>query len=134
MMSLKERKIRELVPLPKDQKHITERWVFVKKSNYRTKACFVGKGFIQVFGIDYEETFSPVAIFETLHFIISLSTLHNGELEVLDVKMAFFYGKLDKEIYMQQPEGYVIKGKETYVCKLQKSIYGLKQAALQWNK
>ena len=60
--------------------------------------------------------------------------LHNWELEALDVKTAFLYGNLDKEIYMRQPEGFVIKGQEKQVCQQKKSLYGLKQAALQWNK
>jgi len=95
-----------------------ERWVFMKKSDSRTKAHFIAKGFTQVFGNDYEETFSPVARFETLCLIISLAALHDWKIEALDVKMAFLYGELDEEIYMQQPEGYVIKGKETDVCRL----------------
>ena len=90
--------------------------MFIKKSDSRTKAHFIAKGFTQVFGIDYKETFSPVARFETLHLIISLAALHDWELKALDVKMAFLYGELDEEIYMQQPEGYVVKGKETYIC------------------
>jgi len=134
MKSLKKRKVWDLVFLPKGRKPIIGRWVFIKKSDSRTKAHFIAKGFTQVFSIDYEETFSPVARFETLHLIISLTTLHNWELEALNVKTAFLYDKLDKEIYMQQPECYVIKNKETYVYRLQKSIYELKQAALKWDK
>ena len=134
MKSLKERKVWNLVPLSKGQKSIMGRWVFIKKSDGRTKAHFIAKGFTQVFSIDYKEIFSLIARFETLHLIISLTALHDWELEALDVKTAFLYGKLDKQIYMQQPKGYVVKGKVTYVCRLQKSIYGLKQTALQWNK
>ena len=92
------------------------------------------KGFTQIFEIDYEETFSPVARFETVHLVLALAALHDWEIKVLDVKIAFLYDKLDEEIYMVQSEGFVVKGQESKVCCLQKAIYGLKQAALQWNK
>ena len=92
------------------------------------------KRFTQVFGIDYENTFSPVVRFETLHLLLSLAVLHDWEIEALDVKTAFLFGELDEEIYMEQPEGFVEKGKEKKVCRLGKAIYGLKQAVLQWNK
>ena len=89
------------------------------------------KGFTQVFGIDYENTFSPVARFETLHLLLSLVALHDWEIKALDVKTAFLFGKLDEEIYMEQPEGFIVKGQGRGVCQLRKAIYGLKQATLQ---
>ena len=92
------------------------------------------KGFTQIFRIDYEETFSPVARFETVHLVLALAALHNWEIKVLDVKTVFLFGKLDEEIYMVQPEGFIVKGQESKVCCLQKAIYDFKQAALQWNK
>ena len=88
------------------------------------------KGFTQIFGINYKETFSPVARFETVHLVLALAALHNWEIKALDVKTAFLFGKPDKEIYMVQPEGSIVKGQESKVCRLQKAIYGLKQAAL----
>ena len=72
--------------------------------------------------------------FKTLRLLLSLAALHDWEIEALDVKTAFLFGKLDEEIYMEQPKGFVVKGKEKKVCQLGKAIYGLKQAALQWNK
>ena len=131
---LYERKVWELVDLPKGRKPIKGRWVFALKSDGRRKSHFVMKGFTQVFGIDYENTFSPVVRFETLCLLLSLAALHDWEIEALDVKTAFLFGKLDEEIYMKQPEGFMVKGKEKKVCQLRKAIYGLKQAALQWNK
>ena len=128
-----ERKVWELVDLPKCRKPIKGRWVFALKSDGRRKSCFVTKGFTQVFRIDYENTFS-VARFETLCLLLSLAALHDWEIEALDVKTAFLFGELDEEIYMEQPEGFMVKGKEKKVCRLRKAIYGLKQAALQWNK
>ena len=67
----------------------------------------VAKGFTQVYGIDFEETFSPVAQFETIRILLALAALEDWDIESLDVKTAYLYGELDEEIYMEQPEGYV---------------------------
>jgi len=123
-----------LVDLPKGHKSVKGRWVFAVKSDGHKKAQFVAKGFMQVFRIDYEETFSPVARFKTFWLFIALAALHDWELEALDVKTTFLFGELDEEIYLEQPKGFIIKGQKKKVCHLRKVIYGLKQAALQWNK
>ena len=68
------------------------------------------KGFTQIFRIDYEETFSPVARFETVCLVLALAALHDWEIKVLDVKTAFLFGELDEEIYMVQSEGFIVKG------------------------
>ena len=104
------------------------------KSDGYKKAWFVAKGFTQVFRIDYEKTFSLVARFETFQLLIALATLHNWEIKALDVKTTFLFGELDEEIYLKQSEGFIVKDQETKVCCLRKVIYGLKLAALQWNK
>jgi hypothetical protein len=132
--SLKERNVWELVDKPSDRKTVKGRWVFTVKSDGRKKARFVAKGFTQIFGLDYEDTFSPVARFETVCLLLALAALKDWDIESLDVKTAFLYGKLEEEIYMEQPEGYVQKGQESKVCRLLRAIYGLKQAPLQWNK
>ena len=75
-----------------------------------------------------------MARFETVYLVLALAILYDLEIEVLDVKTAFLFGKLDEEIYMMQPEGFIVKGQESKVCCLQKAIYDLKQAVLQWNK
>ena len=134
MKSLHERKVWNLVDLSKGHQPIKGRWIYAVKSDGHKKARFIAKGFTQVFRIDYENTFSPVARFETLWLLLSLAVLHNWELEALDVKTAFLFGELDEEIYMEQPEGFIVKDQERKVCWLRKAIYGLKQAALQWNK
>ena len=131
---MKEREVWDLTELPSNQKPITERWVFVKKSDSHIKAWFVIKGFIQVFGIDFEETFSLVARFKTVQLLLALATLEDWEIEELDMKTVFLFGDLDEEIYLTQPKGFIKKGHETLVCWLKKSLYGLKRAALQWNK
>ena len=123
-----------MVNLPEGHKPVKGRQVFALKSDRRKKAHFITKRFTQVFKINYENTFSPVARFETLRLLLSLAALHDWELEALDVKTSFLFGKLDEEIYMDQPKGFVIRGQEKKIYRLRKAIYSLKQAALQWNK
>lgn len=114
---------------------IAGRWTYVKKSNGYYKAHYVTKEFTQVYGIDYKETLSPVACFETCHLLLALTALKDWDLEVLDVKTTFLFSNLDnlKEICMVQLEGFSAKGQERKVCCLHKAIYGPKQAALQWS-
>jgi hypothetical protein len=132
--SLRERRVFELTDLPKGRKVVKNRWVFDLKSDGRKKARLVAKGFSQKEGIDFNEIFSPVVRFETVRLMLALSSLEDWHMEAVDVKTAFLYGKLDEEIYMQQPEGFKLKGQESKVLRLLRAIYGLKQAALAWWK
>ena len=122
----------KLVSLPHDKKPIKCRWRYMIKADGCFKARLVAKGFTQVQGIDYEETFSPVSRYESIQYILAHAALLDWEIEAMDVKTAFLYGELKEEIYMEQPEGFVVKGQEKKVCKLIKSIYGLKQARRVW--
>ena len=92
------------------------------------------KGFNQKKGIDFEEIFSLMVKMSFICGALGLAACLNLEVEQLDVKTAFLHGDLEEEIYMQQPEGFEVKGKENIVCKLNKSLYGLKQALRQWYK
>ena len=94
----------------------------------------MAKGFSQVEGIDYSDIFSPVVRFETVRLMLALAALEDWYMSGVDVKTAFLYGELDEELYMEQPEGFKIKGKEHMVLRLKRALYGLKQAALQWWK
>ncbi|RVW86375.1 Retrovirus-related Pol polyprotein from transposon TNT 1-94 [Vitis vinifera] len=94
-------------------------------------ARLVAKGFTQKEGIDYKDTFSPVSKKDSLRIIMALVAHFDLELHQMDVKTAFLNGNLDEDIYMEQPEGFAKKGNEHLVCKLKKSIYGLKQASRQ---
>ena len=114
---------------------MSSKWVFKIKKNSdgsieRFKARLVACGFSQVAGIDYDETFAPVAKFQSIQLILSLAAIHDLELHQMDVKTAFLYGRLDEEVFMEMPEGYAEgKGK---VWKLLRSLYGLKQAPRSW--
>ena len=121
-----------LVSPPKHQNVIKCKWVFMVQAEGHYKAHVVAKGFTQEHGIDYEETFSPVTRYESIGYLLAHATLEDWEIEAMDVKTAYLYGKLKEEIYMAQPEGFIKSGQEHKVCKLVKSIYGLKQAGRVW--
>ena len=110
--------------------------MFVKKLNAngdtRYRAQLVAKGFTQRYGIDYHEVFSPVASYSTLRSLLSKTAQNRLTMLQLDVKTAFLNGILEDDIYMQQPEGFDIEGKSEYVMKLNKAVYGLKQASRTW--
>ena len=93
----------------------------------------MAKGYTQKEGIDYEETFSPVAMLKSICILLSIAAALDYEIWQMDVKTAFLNGNLDERIYMAQPDGFVEEGQETKVCELLKSIYGLKQASRSWN-
>ena len=123
-----------LVSLPKNRNVIKCKWVFTVKADGRHKARVVAKGFTQEHGIDYEETFSPVTRYESIRYLLAHAALEDWEIEAMDVKTAYLYGELKEEIYIAQPEGFIKSGQEHKVCKLVKSIYGLKQAGRVWYK
>ena len=89
----------------------------------------MAKGFTQVEGIDFQETFSPVARYEAVRFLLAHAALEDWEIEALDVKTAFLHGDLDEEIYMEQLVGFITKCQEHKVCRLFRSIYGFKQSS-----
>ena len=115
---LTEMGVWKLVDCPSDHKTIKCRWTCVLKADGRYKARLVAKGYTQVQGIDYEETFSPVARFESIRYLLAHAALLNWKTEAMDVKLAYLHGVLDEEIYMEQPEGFIAKGEENKVCRL----------------
>jgi hypothetical protein len=129
----------ELVELPPGRQTVSSKWIFKVKYNAdgsvaRLKARLVARGYSQEAGIDYVETFSPVAKYVSIRALLAIAVETGMSVHQMDVKTAFLNGVLDEEIYMDQPEGYVIAGKESLVCRLKKSLYGLKQAARCWNR
>ena len=96
------------------------------------KARLVVKGFAQKKGIDFDEIFSSIFRMTSICIVLSLVAIKDLHLEKFDIKTNFLRGDLDEEIYMAQPKGFEVKGKENLVCKLKKNLYGLKQAPRQW--
>ena len=131
---LTEMGVWKLVNCPVDRKTIKRRWTYVMKSNGRYKARLIAKGYTQVQGIDYEETFSLVARYQSIWYLLVHAPLQDWEIEAMDVKLAYLHGVLEEEIYMEQPEGFIAQGDEDKVCKLMRSLYGLKQAGRVWNR
>jgi len=126
----------ELVKLPPGRKAIGSGWVFKVKrkadgSIERYKARFVAKGYSQRPGLDYTEVFAPTSRAPAIRLILALAAIEDMHLHTVDISHAFVNGKLDEEIYMEQPQGFVQPG---YVCRLNRSLYGLKQASRVWNK
>jgi hypothetical protein len=96
------------------------------------KARLVAKGYSQVEGIDFGEIFSYVAKLTSIRFLLYVAAGIDFEVEQMDAKTTFLHGDLEEEIYMKQPEGYVVKGKKELICKMKKSLYGLKQPPRMW--
>lgn len=120
-----------------DDVHLVDcKWVYKLKTdlhgNRKCKARLVAKGYLQQAGIDYHETFSPAACYDTIRTVLSVAASEKMSLTHFDVKTAVLYGQLDSEIYMRQPEGY--SDSSTKVFKLHCSLYGLKQSPRCWNK
>lgn len=135
MKSLVRNETWELVELPPDRRAIKNKWIFQFKTKTdrrinRFKARLVVKGCSRKANVDYSETFSPVARFESIR-ILSIACVNDYEVSQFDIKTAFLYGDLKEEIFMEQPEGF--NDGSGRVCKLRKSLYGLKQAPRQWN-
>lgn len=121
-----------LCDLPKGRNKVKSKWVFKLKGNaneVRHKARSVAKGYSQKYGIDYEETFSPVVRTATLRIMFALAAQWGLKIHQMDAVTAFLQGDLQEAIYMDQPEGYSDDSKR--VCKLNKAIYGLKQVELE---
>ncbi|KAG8492837.1 hypothetical protein CXB51_010063 [Gossypium anomalum] len=138
MDSMYENQVWTLVDPPEGVKPIGCKWVFKKKTdmdgNVQTyKGRLVTKGFRQIHGVDYDETFSPIAMFKSIRILLAIAAFHNYEICQMDVKTAFLNGKLEEDMYMTQPEGFVNPKDAGKICKLQRSIYGLKQASRSWN-
>ena len=136
--SLLENNTWDLVPPPENKNVIGSKWVYKVKRNAdgsveRFKARLVAQGYSQSQGIDYVEVFAPVARYNSIRSLLAVANVCDWEIHQMDVKTAFLQGELEEEIYLKQPDGFIDKDRPDHVCKLKKSIYGLKQAARCWN-
>jgi Reverse transcriptase (RNA-dependent DNA polymerase) len=133
MEALNKNNTWSLVELPKGKKSVGCKWVYTIKFGTngkieRYKARLVAKGFTQTYGIDFKETFSPLAKLNTVRVLLSLAANLDWPLHQFDVKNAFLHGDLKEEIYMEPPPGYTQSGTTQLVCRLHKALYGLKQS------
>jgi hypothetical protein len=135
MQTWKDLEVYNIVPRPKGRKVIGSKWVFrVKRgpdgSIQKHKARIIAQGFTQVEGIDFDQTFAPVAKFSSLQTVFALATKHDLELHQMDVKATYLNADLKEDLYMEAPPGFEIP--EGHVLKLQKGVYGMKQGGHVW--
>ena len=126
-----------LVPRPSNGSVIGTRWVYRNKINeegkiIRNKARLVAKGYNQEFGIDFEESFAPVARLEAIRILLSYASNKGFKLQQMDVKSAFLNGYIKEDVYVEQPLGFECIDFPNHVYKLDKALYGLKQAPRAW--
>ena len=138
MDSMYDNQVWDLVDLPEKVRPLQCKWIYKIKIGLEGnpdifKARLVAKGFTQVHGLHYDETFAPNAMLRSIRIILAIAAFHDYEIWQMDVKTAFLNGILEEEVYMIQPEGFVDSKNPKKVCKLKKSIYGLKQASRSWN-
>ena len=138
IQSMKDNQVWNLVEPTPGHKTVGCKWIFKKKTDMDGNVCtfkarLVAKGYTQTHGIDYDETFSPVAKIKSIRILLAIAAFYDYEIWQMDVKTAFLNGKLEEDVFMTQPEGFEHKKYPNKVCKLVKSIYGLKQASRSWN-
>ncbi|KAK6139147.1 hypothetical protein DH2020_027110 [Rehmannia glutinosa] len=126
-----------LVPRPEDVNVIGTKWIFKNKTDesgkiVRNKARLVAQGYTQVEGVDFDETFAPVARIESIRLLLAIACYLGLTLHQIDVKSAFLNGFLDEEAFVEQPKGFEDPFKPNHVYKLKKALYGLKQAPRAW--
>src|ERR1044072_7552410 len=133
----KQHEVWELVPRPEGTNIIGTKWIYKNKSDAegtvtRNKARLVAQGYTQVEGVDFDETFAPVARLESIRLLLGVACILKFKLFQMDVKSAFLNGYLNEEVYVEQPKGFVDPSFPDHVYKLRKALYGLKQAPRAW--
>ena len=134
---IKKNKTWELVPRPSQKNVIGTKWVFKNKLDenrkiVRNKARLVCKGYAQIEGIDFDETFAPIARLESIRMFLALAVYKSFKIYQMEVKSAFLNGNLEEEVFIEQPDGFILSDDPNMVCKLRKALYGLKQAPRAW--
>ena len=125
-----------MADLPQENKALVSKWIFKRKMKtngtiHKHKARLVLKRYRQKNGLDYFYTYSLVTRITSVRMLIALMAVYDLKIYQMDVKTTFFIGELEEEIYMEQPEVFVVAGKEEKVCRLVKSLYRLKQSPKQ---
>ncbi|MDF3573139.1 reverse transcriptase domain-containing protein, partial [Enterobacter cloacae] len=138
MDSMYSNQVWTLVNPPEGIVPIGCKWIYKRKigsdGKVETyKARLVAKGYNQKQGVDYEDTFSPVALLKSIRILLAIAAHYDYEICQMDVKTAFLNENIEEDLYMEQPKGFVSCGEDHKVCKLQRSIYGLKQVSRSWN-
>ena len=136
--SIYSNQVWDLVKVPNGIKPVGCQWIYKRKRGIdgkveTFKTRLVAKGYTQKEGIYYEETFSLVAMLKSIRILLSIAAHYDYEIWQMDVKTVFLNGNLEEEIYIMQLEGFIAKNQEHLICKLKRSIYGLKQASRLWN-
>src|SRR5438046_746606 len=130
----------DLVPRPKGRRIVTNKWALKHKKNeiariVRLKVRLVARGFSQMYGVDYLDTYAPVVKLASIRILLAIAAIYGLEIHQMDVMTAFLAGDLEEEIFMEQPEGFEVGTKEDdLVCRLRRTLYGLKQGTRVWNQ
>lgn len=137
LMMIEKNQTWMFVNIPAHKKAIGVKWVYRTKFNANScinkhKARLVVKGYAQMFGVDFSETFAPVARLDTIRMLLAFTAQNGWTIHQIDVKSAFLNGYLEEEIFVEQPKGFVVQGEEEKVYLLKKALYGLKQALRAW--
>lgn len=137
LQSIESNNTWELVPRPSHRKVIGVKWIFKAKFRFdgsldKYKACLVTKGYVQKEGVDYGDTFAPTMRYSFIRIVLALVSHYAWSIFQLDLKSFFLNGDLEEEVYVEQPHGYYVKGREDDVYLLKKALYGLKQALRAW--
>ncbi len=127
----------DVIPRPGDKSVVTSRWIYKVKhadddSIEKHKARFVARGFSQVEGIDYDETFSPISRYSLIRSILALSAQMGWKIHQMDVKTNFLNGEIEEEVYIEHPEVFETFDHESHVFWLKRALYGLKQVPRAW--
>jgi hypothetical protein len=135
--SIVKNSVWEIVQRPIDKSMVGSRWIYkVKQATdggvVKYKARFMAWGFSQIEGIDYGETFAPVARYSSIRPILALSVQMGWRIHHMDVKTMFLNGIIEEEVYVEQPKGFETFDRESHVCRLKRALYGLKQAPRAW--
>jgi hypothetical protein len=138
MDAIEKNRTWELADLPRGHRAITLKWVFKLKRDeagtvVKHKARLVPRGFVQQEGVDFDDAFAPIARMESVRLLLALAAQEGWRVHHMGVKSAFLNGDLKEEVYVHQPPGFAIPGKEGKALRLRKALYGLRQAPRAWN-